>query len=359
MFTEKHKPTFLPQEALDVYLEKAWYRLGQHIFTTNFMFVEGQLYSPIWLRMPLKSYNFRKGLRKILKRNDQLFKTIIRPFEIGEEQRALYQVYRDNFKGLISVTLEAYLQDGLSSNIFNSYEIAIYEGDQLIASSVFDIGNKSLASIMGMFHPDYSKYSMGFYTMLLEIRYGLERDFDFYYPGYFVPGRPRFDYKLRIGKKEEVQFYHLKEKSWKPMTTYSQEAIPVIKLIEKLGNVRLFFDEKSIASQLLYCPGDDRNETNFLNPKYLESPIFLHCQLGETENERYIVIYDFWEDQFVFFQLTKKRQAINFFGKDKLSPLGEEETLYKEEIVKKVLLKSVYAFAIANKVEEIRSSFRN
>ena len=66
-----------------------------------------------------------------------------------------------------------------------------------------------------MYDPEYDRYSLGFYTMLLEIEYCMELGLKFYYPGYVVPGYSRFDYKLRIG---DVDYFDLYSKEWLPFS---------------------------------------------------------------------------------------------------------------------------------------------
>ncbi|MEM9992319.1 MAG: arginine-tRNA-protein transferase, partial [Bacteroidota bacterium] len=181
---------------LDHYLAKGWYRMGQGIFTCHFLCFGERIYSAIWLRLSLKDYTFRKSLRKVIKRNQQ-FKTLIRPAQIDKQKEILYQRYRwYSFKGNISTSLQESLQDGGHTNIYNTYESCVYDGDKLVAVSFFDLGDNSIASILGMYDPDYAGYSLGFYTMLVEIQYGQAQQFDYYYPGYIVPGYERFDYKM-------------------------------------------------------------------------------------------------------------------------------------------------------------------
>ena len=52
---------------------------------------------------------------------------------------------------------------------------------------------------MNFYHPDYKKYSLGKYLMLLKINHAKAMGKEWYYPGYIVPGNRRFDYKLFIG----------------------------------------------------------------------------------------------------------------------------------------------------------------
>ena len=54
---------------------------------------------------------------------------------------------------------------------YRSVEINIYHQEQLIGYCIFDVGNNSMASILGIFHPNFSKYSIGIYSMFLELEY--------------------------------------------------------------------------------------------------------------------------------------------------------------------------------------------
>ena len=52
MLVELHNPIdSLNGEELDKYLERGWFRMGQTIFTTNFLKFNGLIYSVIWLRI--------------------------------------------------------------------------------------------------------------------------------------------------------------------------------------------------------------------------------------------------------------------------------------------------------------------
>jgi len=210
MSTLFHKPPSLFGAKLDAYLVKGWFRSGQYIYTVRTLNIDGTLYFPVRIRLPLKGYQFKKSLRKIWNKN-QCFKTVCRKAFISPEKEALYEKFITRFDSYISPTLIDSLQEGGHTTIYDTYEVAIYEGNNLIAVSYFDLGHTSMASIMGVFDPAYSKYSLGIYTMLAEITFGKEKGFAYYYPGYVIPGYPKFDYKLRIGK---VEFYDADEDVW-------------------------------------------------------------------------------------------------------------------------------------------------
>lgn len=300
MFTEKHQPHFINPQELDRYLERGWYRMGQTIFTTHFLFYRNSLYSAIWTRLPLKGYSFRKSLRKIRNKNERAFQTVIRPANIDAEKEQLYLKYQEHFPEFRSPSLFAYLNDGKEGNIFNSLEACVYNGEELVAFSIFDVGEESLASIIGVYSPDYPSYSLGFYTMLLEIQYGLDNGFSMYYPGYIVPGRPKFDYKKRIGKPEEVEYFDLKTGNWHLISTFHEEDTPIRKITKKLGIVHSEMRNLGIYSQLLYYPSYDTSLPYFDSKYRLDAPIFLNIFPDYFNAPRYVVVYDLWKNSFSF-----------------------------------------------------------
>ncbi len=97
--------------------------------------------------------------------------------------------------------------------------INIYDNGNLIGAGVFDLGKKSAAGISSFYDPDYKKFSIGRYLIYKKIAYCKKNGYDFFYPGYFVPGIKAFDYKLEIGK-ESLEFYDMNNDEWKPISCY-------------------------------------------------------------------------------------------------------------------------------------------
>ena len=172
MFTEKEQPTSLSGIELDRYLSNGWYRMGQTIFTCHFLFFEDNLHSPVWIRLPLKGYQFRKSLRKIKRNIESQFRVEIRPGEIDPFKEELYQRYRQNFSGNIAPTLLESLQDNRSVNIYTSNCIEVYHSKKLIAFSFFDVGLSLVVGIIAYFM-EYYDYPVS--PILLALCYSLER----------------------------------------------------------------------------------------------------------------------------------------------------------------------------------------
>ncbi len=221
-YADKSTPFTLSPESLDWHLGNGWYRMGSTIFTTHFLFFQNRPYSAIWIRVGLEGFRFSKSQRKLMRKNAQLFDIRVGPRSIDEEREILYQKYAGDFDGRLSPTIADSLEDYDNEVVFNTWETTVREkvSGQLVACSYFDLGSESAASILGIFDPNLRNFSLGYYTMLLEMEYCMERGFKHYYPGYVVPGYRRFDYKLRLG---EAEYYDVRTEGWLPYRDFSAE----------------------------------------------------------------------------------------------------------------------------------------
>lgn len=300
MFVEKQFPTLMDRHELDDYLAKGWYRMGLSVFTSHFLFFEDNVFSTVWLRLPLENYDFRKSIGKLLRQNRKAFKAVIQPGTIDSAKEELFQRYRSSFKGRLSATLVDSLLDGQQETIFDTHEVCVYHHEKLVAFSFFDLGDRSLASIKGVYDPNYARYSLGFYTMLEEIQFGIDHQFKYYYPGYFVPGNPRFDYKLRMGAPEEVEFFDIKRREWLPFTNFELGSLPVNVLVGKLVSLGNLLTSFGISIQLLFYPAYESSNNSRGKDRLLESPLFLTLYNKIFPKPQFIVYYDLWKEEFVF-----------------------------------------------------------
>ena len=105
--------------------------------------------------------------------------------------------------------------------VFNTKVVKIYHEKQLIGAGIFDEGKSSIAGITNIVHPNYTKYALGKYIMLQKYIYAGEQDMLYYYPGYFMPEYPIFNYKLFIDKAAtEVYLFVLKK--WIPYLQFEE-----------------------------------------------------------------------------------------------------------------------------------------
>ncbi|MCB0706332.1 MAG: arginine-tRNA-protein transferase [Saprospiraceae bacterium] len=309
MFTEKHYLDRISGKQLDTYLDKGWYRMGQAVFTCRFLIFNGVLFTSIWIRLSLKNYVFSKRKRKRMNQLNARFRTIIRPFEVTAEKEKLYRIYREQFPAKIAPSLASALLDDTENNIFNTQEIAIYDGDKLIAFSTFDLGEKSIASILGVYHPDYAKFSLGVYTMLLEVQYGQKNGYDLFYPGYVVPGYSKFDYKLQIG---EVDYYDELTSKWNPFTNLDLDNLAPQEIEKALVAFGQKLQEIGLKSHIYLYPPYEANLLGYWILDYLDYPLILEVQNGQADMSL-ILCYDHRSKRYHLYQCTVYDNLDDFF----------------------------------------------
>src|SRR6186713_209141 len=140
MFAKAYLPDHLSPEALDHFLERGWFRMGQTIFTTNFIHFKDNYYSTLWLRIVLSDLKDETTEAKLFKRN-AAFRTEVGPIRLTPEKEELYARYKQPLPFQPSETLHTLLfGKGNLSSVYNTYEVAVYDDTQLIAFGFFDIG---------------------------------------------------------------------------------------------------------------------------------------------------------------------------------------------------------------------------
>ena len=77
-------------------------------------------------------------------------------------------------------------------------QISVFEGQDPIAISYFDVGERSCSGVYAIFEPAHSERRLGIFTMLKEIEYAIAERKEFYYQGYAYQGESFYDYKKRF-----------------------------------------------------------------------------------------------------------------------------------------------------------------
>jgi leucyl-tRNA---protein transferase len=202
---------------LDAYLSKGYYRMGKHIFTTDVVFNNNQYYKAFWLRYNLNKFHLSEKHQKLLKHLTQ-FTVKIKPFTVNQLYTSLYKKYYAAANFDASPSLESYLYSfddfpQVQLFQFESKAIQIFREKLLVAAGIFDNGLESIAGIINFYNPEFKKYSLGKILVLLKLKYALEHHKKWYYPGYIVPGNPKFDYKTFVGI-DCIEVYDTQLKEW-------------------------------------------------------------------------------------------------------------------------------------------------
>lgn len=338
MMVQMMYPQNLTPPDLDHYLSKGWFRSSSLLCRTSLICIEHDVYSVINIRLSLQNgFKFKKRLRKILSRNDSIFRVEYGFARVDSQREWLYQQNRHRFKGFVFDTLELYLySDNLNQSLFDTREVAIYHEEELVAVSYFDLGETSVASINCLHNEAYGKYSLGIYTMLKEIEYGLDSGKTFYYPGYVLRGEQSFDYKLRLGAFEYYDWFG----DWKEYSLVKDEVLVVEFLKKKLQVLSDQLNEAGIQHFQYVYPMFSSGHMDFYWGNLFKSPIFLVCYEPISDKPVLAIEYDFPSQVYHLSILEKNNKLkkmffdVNYAGTKSEYQLNIDDLLeYKESLL--------------------------
>lgn len=274
MLADVHTPLIITADELDAYLAKGWFRAGQTIFTTNFLHFGGTLYSALWLRLKLPDFELSKSQTKKIQASNR-FDFFIRPFKLTEEKEQLYADYKTGINFNTAASLHQLLFDYQEISPFNTYEVAAYDSGQLIGLGVFDLGKNAAAGIVSFVHPDYKKFSLGKVLILKKIQFSKSLGKVHFYPGYFAPGYPTFDYKLTFGKSC-TEFLDVKTSQWLPISDFTPRHDTIGNFYQKMEQILLELSKLGVSRALLIYDFFDLNLTKQFNGQgLLENPLVI------------------------------------------------------------------------------------
>jgi leucyl-tRNA---protein transferase len=268
-------PEYLNAELLDSYLENAWFRMGQSMFTTHFLGFDGQIYGAIWLRINLATFEFSKSQKNLMVRVSR-FRIEVKKMELSDQHHALFETYRAAVNFDVSPSLKDLLMAGGSflANIFDSYQVDVWDNHNLIGCGIFDRGHKGAQGIVSFYDRDYNRFSLGKFLILKKIEFLKDMGHSYFYPGYFAPNYPKFDYKLTL-HPASTTYFSLKTLSWEGLKFGLMFPLENIRSqVTKLENALLQLGLN--ARKYVYDFFDLNMVKNFQGQKLFEAPYFFH-----------------------------------------------------------------------------------
>ncbi len=207
---------------LDRYLASGWYRMGTRMFSCRYNFYDWGFLTTVWTRLPLANHKFPKGTAKMMRRNARKLRYQVHRARAGKAEEAVFSAYVLAKNYDLHDSAKSYLMHDPDAP-FDTYQISVYEGKELVAFSYFDLGSDSVQSVCGFYNPAFSHYSLGLYTLALEVDYCKSRGLDYHYAGYIVPGNDIFEYKRRVG---DLEAFDDLERSWYPLAELDPMTLP-------------------------------------------------------------------------------------------------------------------------------------
>jgi leucyl-tRNA---protein transferase len=289
MFAQVHYLENLSGRELDRYLEQGWFRMGQTIFTTNFLHFKHRYYSAIWLRVVLKDLADDKTLQKLSKRNAR-FEMKVQPASLDVSKEELFARYKQAVSFETSPSLYHLLYGNAINNIYSTMEVCLYDQGRLIAVGLFDTGEHAAAGITSFYDPAYKKYSLGKYLIVLKMKYCKEYGYKHFYPGYFVPGYPFFNYKLELGASA-LEYLDLIKGSWLPVSSFTLSPFNIME--QKLTALQQLLASGNIETRLFKYEFFDANLFPELKDAALfDFPLFLNCFTFHEDIITPMIVFD-------------------------------------------------------------------
>lgn len=283
------RPDRLTPQELDDYLLRGWFRIGQAMMTCRVVQFDGVLRPAIWTRLPLETHRFRKSARRVMIRNAERFRVEVGPVRLDDEREQLYQRYRQIARGERSSTLEDFLYGESTRDVFDTREVRVWDEDRLVAFSWFDVGAESVQSLIGVYDPELSKHSLGFYTMLLEVQHAVDIGLKYHYPGYVLPGDPAMDYKLRLGA---VEFLDPWTRQWRPIEELVQVPLPTDKLDQGLRAAREALLKVGVPAEIRRYPWFEAPAWQPDLAACLDQPVVVECFPGKRSSSLLLVTHE-------------------------------------------------------------------
>jgi leucyl-tRNA---protein transferase len=197
---------------LDRLLADGWRHFGTHFYRYNMTVHQGEICWVVPLRVELAQFAPAPRHRKISRRN-QGWRVYYGPIDLDRAKHQLFERHKARFKDNVPENLFVFLSDQPATVPGPAWEVSVFDGDNLLATSFLDLGQQAVSSVYAMFDPDYPTYSLGIYTMLLEMELAQKLGKSYYYPGYSYSVPSHYDYKKQFAG---LQLFDWRDGQWHP-----------------------------------------------------------------------------------------------------------------------------------------------
>lgn len=293
MLVQTYFPQRLSPSRYDTFLASGWFRGSVMLYKMDLLCLEQDIRTVVNIRLDLSKFQARKSHRKIVRKVEERFTFTYGVATTSREKEILYARHKSRFKGFIHPTLNDYLNSGLQHNVFDTKEVCVYDGDRLIAVSFFDLGERSMASLLGLFDDTYHSYSLGIYTMLKEVDYGVKHGYRWYYPGYVLDEESKFDYKLRLG---EFEYYNARQR-WGKFENFDATETKGYVLKSQVEEISNLLAAESVPHQKVLYPLFSMGYVGYWNAEFVRYPLFISVELSNQNT--LLFAYDLDMDAFI------------------------------------------------------------
>jgi len=194
-------------------VERGWRRFGNYYFYP----ICNGCNECKSLRIDVDKFKPSKSQRKATNRNKNT-KIVIQKPTVTSEHIRLYNKYhkwkaiKDDWRSKDISPQEYYENFAEGAHDFGR-EVLYYIDGKLVGVDLLDITNDGISSIYFFYDPDYAKYSLGIYSLIMQINFARTLKKKWIYLGYWVDGCKAFEYKTNFKPIEILDgFYDVESK---------------------------------------------------------------------------------------------------------------------------------------------------
>lgn len=159
------------------------------------------------VRIPVHAFEASRSQRRVLRRNDDLIRTLVEA-EATPEQFELLQRYlnaRHPGGGMTDMGWLDYVAM-VEDTAVRTHLIEYRTPDnKLVACVLTDLLSDGLSMVYSFFDPDLQRRGLGQYVILDHLRQATTVGLDYVYLGYWVQGSAKMDYKARFRPLEVLR----------------------------------------------------------------------------------------------------------------------------------------------------------
>ncbi len=164
-------------------------------------------------RVPVRTFRPSRSLKRVIRRNADLERTVVSsPLPTAEKENLYLQYqYRQHFLRPIpgkeepafdrNRALETMVQQ-MYTGCGNSVEIEFRKEGDLLGFVVFDVGRSTLSAVYSVYDLEEARRSLGTFIVLHILEWARENGFLWVNLGYYIPGHSKMEYKRRFGPAE-------------------------------------------------------------------------------------------------------------------------------------------------------------
>ncbi len=175
------------------------------------------------LRIDAQNFRPSRSQKRVMKKNRATMLYIRKP-TMTREHLALYNRFHEYKSGVSGwkytpITPQHYYENFVDGAHDFGKEVLYFIDDRLVGVDLIDLTDDGISSVYFFYDPDYAKFSLGVYSLLMQIHFARQMGLRWIYLGYWVDGCRSFAYKMDYKPMQILEgFPPLEEEpAWRPI----------------------------------------------------------------------------------------------------------------------------------------------